>query len=118
MLDFKQNIKDLIRSKGTTQREVAKNLQITHQALNKILSSNFPNLQTLYKIANVLGVEIRDFFIPIEEKQNIVSGYLEHQGVPVKISSIKDINDFLERVEKGTYLSNLHPDIKPDTDGK
>ncbi|MFA7494379.1 MAG: helix-turn-helix transcriptional regulator, partial [Proteiniphilum sp.] len=64
-------IKELIRSKGYTQKEFANKLGITLSALNQRIDGN-PSLNTLREIATALDVPLRDLFNG-EDKYNVIA---------------------------------------------
>lgn len=68
-MDFRSRIKELCRASGITQKELAERLGITDISLNKTLRGEYPQLQSLEKIANALDVPISELF---EHPQNNV----------------------------------------------
>ena len=54
-------IKELLKQKGTTAKELASQIGISEGALSKSLSGN-PTLGTLQKIATALNVDITELF--------------------------------------------------------
>lgn len=69
-----------------------------------------PSWDNLIKIAEVLKVPIRDLFA-----SDGTSGYIEHNGIVHKITSVKDIKDLLNKIE--SYSSN-HLHINDLDDGE
>lgn len=61
-MEFRIKIKELCKEKGITQKNLAERLGVTDISLNKTLRGEYPQLQTLEKIATALGVEIVDLF--------------------------------------------------------
>lgn len=58
-----KRIKELRKKKGFTQEQVAEMVELEQNTISVIESGrNFPTLVTLEKIANVLDVELSDFF--------------------------------------------------------
>lgn len=57
-----QRIKLLALQKGIPLGKLAEQCSITHQALNKIIRTNTTSIETLEKIATVLGVSVGCFF--------------------------------------------------------
>lgn len=68
MLDFREQVKSLCKKQGITQKQLAEKLGITNVSLNITLSKQYPQLQTLEKIATALNVSIGEFFIMEEDK--------------------------------------------------
>jgi len=70
-MNFREKIKELCKKRGISQKELADKLGISDISLNKTLRGEYPQLQTLEKIANALGVSIGELFeLP---KQNKIS---------------------------------------------
>ena len=61
-MDFRQRIKEICQEKGMTQKDLAEKLGITDISLNKTLRGEYPQLQTLEKIAEKLEVPITELF--------------------------------------------------------
>lgn len=63
-MDFSARVKELCKDKGITMKDLAeKKLGITPTGLSKSLGQNYPQLQTLERIANALDVELADLFV-------------------------------------------------------
>ncbi|WP_419510914.1 helix-turn-helix domain-containing protein [Alistipes sp.] len=56
-------LKDLLRRKGMTAKELAVKMGISEGALSKSLSGN-PTLERIEQIANALGVSVPELFAP------------------------------------------------------
>lgn len=61
-MDFRKRIKELCQVQGITQKELAEKMGITDISLNKTLRGEYPQLQTLEKIAISLKVPIAELF--------------------------------------------------------
>ena len=61
-MNFRKKIKEICHEKGMTQKELAERMGITDISLNKTLRGEYPQLQTLEKISDVLEVPITDLF--------------------------------------------------------
>lgn len=61
-MDFRTRIKELCQEQGITQKELAEKMGITDISLNKTLRGEYPQLQTLEKIANTLNIPIGELF--------------------------------------------------------
>ncbi len=55
-------IKDVLKEKGMSQKDLADKLGITVVGMSKILNGN-PKIDTLEKIASTLGVELWELFV-------------------------------------------------------
>ena len=94
---IKLRVKDLLREKGITQKDLADKLSITEVGLSKSLSEKGnPTITTLENIANALNVGFVELFVP---KNDGTSGYIEHNGAIHKINSIEDIKKLLEEID-------------------
>ena len=61
-MNFREKIKEICQNQGITQKELAEKLGITDISLNKSLRGEYPQLQTLEKIATALDVPITELF--------------------------------------------------------
>lgn len=61
-MEFRNRIKELCKQKNITQKDLAGKLGVTDISLNKTLRGEYPQLQTLEKIAEALNVEVVDLF--------------------------------------------------------
>jgi len=67
------DVKSIIKQKGFTMEQVAENLEITRVTLAQNLSRN-PTVNTLQKIADVIGCKVGDFFADeLEEDKNTIT---------------------------------------------
>lgn len=62
-LNFMLRVKELLKSRGLTAKELASRLGITEAALSSSLSGN-PTLDRLNTIADALGVPVTELFVP------------------------------------------------------
>lgn len=81
-MDFRKRIKLICQEKGVTQKQLAEKLGITDISLNKTLRGEYPQLQSLEKIALALNVPISDLF----DKQTKDSFKCPHCGGTINIS--------------------------------
>ncbi len=86
------NIKKILKNKGITQLELAERLGISSVGLNKIINGN-PTVETLKKVADEIGVEVKDLF-----GTETVKGFIEYKDVVYKIESKSDLEDILNRM--------------------
>ena len=61
-MDFSARIKEICRDKGIMMKELAERLNITPTGLSKAIGQDYPQLQTLERIATALNVEVADLF--------------------------------------------------------
>lgn len=62
-MDFSIRVKELCKEKGIMMKDLAERLGITPTGLSKSLGQEYPQLQTLERIANALGVEVSELFV-------------------------------------------------------
>lgn len=96
-MDFRQRIKDICQEKGMTQKDLAEKLGITDISLNKTLRGEYPQLQSLEKIANVLNVPITELF-ELAPKDGLI-GVIRYNNKSYEIDSIEDIKKLLAEIE-------------------
>jgi transcriptional regulator with XRE-family HTH domain len=96
-MDFRKKIKETCQKKGITQKDLADKLGITDISLNKTLRGEYPQLQTLEKIANALEVPITHLFEQPGNGETI--GIIRHNGKSYEINSIDDIENLLEEIK-------------------
>ena len=63
MILFGMRIKELRKNKGLSQEEAAEKINISSKYLSRIeMGQHFPSIDTLVNLADVLNVELKDFF--------------------------------------------------------
>ena len=90
-------IKQIAKQRGFTMVQVAERLGVNPVSLSSAINGN-PTVATLEKIANVLGVDVADFFD--KEDKPTINGYVEIGGEIMKISSAVDLEKALEKAKK------------------
>ena len=70
-MDFSSRVKMLCKEKGIMMKDLAEKLGITATGLSKSLGQDYPQLQTLERIANALGVEVADLFVKNVETKGL-----------------------------------------------
>lgn len=61
-MDFSKRIADICKDRGIQKKDLADILGITPTGLSKAINQPYPQLQTLERIAKVLGVEVAELF--------------------------------------------------------
>lgn len=92
-------IKELLKQKGTTAKELALQIGISEGALSKSLSGN-PTLGTLQKIATALNVDITELFKASDKIGGSSHLVCPHCGTRLHITLEEDSKD------KGTAAIN------------
>lgn len=84
-------IKELLKEKGMTSKDLAEQLEVTPATISNINNGNhFPKPELLKRIAEVLDVDIRELFHRTKEADK-ESLYVEKEGRYIKVGEI-DLN--------------------------
>lgn len=94
-MDFRTRIKELCQSKGFTQKELADKMGISDISLNKTLRGDYPQLQSLERIANALDIDISELFVR-NTPDSDVNGYVKVKGTLYEVHSFEDLRRLLE----------------------
>lgn len=81
-------IKAIIKREGYTVTSVAEKMGMTQVSLSRIINGN-PTVETLEKIANVLNVDIGEFFIPLKSTKEPI--YVRRGDKYVAVGEIEEI---------------------------
>lgn len=88
-------IKEIAKQKGMSMEDIAEKLGINRVSLSRNINGN-PTIETLNKIAHVLGVNIRDLFA--YDNENSISGFVKINDNIYEIKSVSDIERVLETI--------------------
>lgn len=94
-MDFRTRIKELCQTKGFTQKDLADKMGISDISLNKTLRGDYPQLQSLERIANALEVDIAELFVR-NALDSEVNGYVKVKGTLYEVHSFEDLRKLLE----------------------
>lgn len=61
-MDFRTRVKEICKEQNMMQKDLAERLGITAIGLSQTLGQDYPQLQTLERIASALGVKVIDLF--------------------------------------------------------
>ncbi len=81
------DVRGIIKEKGWTIERVAREMGISRVTLSQNLSRN-PTVNTLQRIANVIGCKVGDFFR--DELDTGQRNYCPHCGKPIVIKTLID----------------------------
>ncbi len=82
-------LKELLKAKGITGKDLAEQLEITENAVSLIVNNKRqPRFELLQKIADILDIDIKDLFISSKGKETV---YIEREGEYIPIGEIKSI---------------------------
>ena len=87
-------IRDILRSKGISNKELARLLGVTPSAVSQLLANPNPTVQQIERIADVINVDFVEMF---SEKHEFVNGFVE---VGKEIYPIKNREQFFDVMNK------------------
>lgn len=61
-MDFNKRVTEICKDRGIQKKDLANILGITPTGLSKAINQDYPQLQTLERIATALGVEVSELF--------------------------------------------------------
>ena len=67
------NLRDVLRKKGISNKELAEMLGITPSAVSQMLANPYPSLQQVERIADVLNMDLVEMF---SSKHELVTLYI------------------------------------------
>lgn len=77
-------IKEVLKAKGITAKELAVKIGISEGALSLAINGN-PTVETLDKIASALGVEVSELFAPSSSKEGLI--HCPHCGKEIRLTT-------------------------------
>lgn len=96
-------IKDVLKEKKVTVVSLAGMIGITQPNMSNIVNGkSTPSLETLEKIANALGVDITELFVP--SSSGGIIGVIRIGETNYNINSVSDLSNLLNRIEKGEIV--------------
>ena len=91
-------IEDMLRERGISKTQFAEMMGVAKQNVNLLLNTN--NIKKVEEIANKLGVKFSDLIVDTDNNtQQQVTGYIEFAGEIIKISTVSDIEQALEKIK-------------------
>ena len=101
-------IKDILKERGLKMKELAMEIGITPESLTRALQGN-PQFSTLKKIADYLGVPVRNLFRGEETKEenNDIKGCIFSGKEVLAFNSLKDLGSILMNEKKIVYIPSL-----------
>lgn len=107
-MNFRDNIKALCKKRGITQKELANRLGITDISLNQTLRGDYPQLQTLEKIANALDVEVVDLF----KSNNDLTALIDYNSTIYHFDSMERLKSFICGLDTSTADASNTPALR------
>ncbi len=87
-------IKEVAKEKGISMEEIANTLGINRVSLSRNINGN-PTIETLGKIAEVLRVDVKDFFVSSNE-DIAIKGFVKVGNIIHEVGSTEDLEKLLE----------------------
>lgn len=92
-------IKELIKLKGITGKELANKVEVTPASISNIINGNsFPKPELLVSIAAVLDVDVKELFISTKTSTSL-NGFIDYKGVIYRIQSLDDLKHLVKVIE-------------------
>lgn len=92
-MDFSARIKEICKAKGIMMKELAERLSITPTGLSKAIGQDYPQLQTLERIAAALGVEVVDLFAV----RGDFIAFVRQNGETRTFTAFDELRDYVNR---------------------
>ena len=73
--------REILRALGVKQVELARELGMTTVGINQLMRTNQPKIETLERIANVLGVPVWQLYLTDEEIEQVVARHNTEQAM-------------------------------------
>lgn len=98
---MKLSVKEVCKEKGFTIQDLADKMEMKRESLSRAINGN-PTLETLEKIANALGVDITELFVP--SSSGGIIGVIRIRDTNYNINSVPDLSRLLDRIESGEIV--------------
>ena len=89
-------VREILKEKGVSIKELAARMGITSSAVSQLLSNPHPSIQQLDRIANAIGVDVMDLFA---QDFSYLNGYVETGDVIYPIKSREQFINLIYKVE-------------------
>lgn len=94
---IKDAVKDILKSKGMTQSDLAEKLGTSQETVSRQIGGN-PTLKTIKDIANALEVDIRELFYPTKGSE-LLNGFVQYKDKVYTINNAADLKNLLAIVD-------------------
>ncbi|RLB04919.1 MAG: Cro/Cl family transcriptional regulator [Deltaproteobacteria bacterium] len=112
MIDLGGKIRTLRKERGLTLGELAQRVSCSPSFISQVERGKVsPSIATLKQIANVLKVNIVDFFLPTDELESVVMG--EGERVEISLKRWKAKISLLVKSTQGKRMQPFYTVIKP-----
>ena len=93
-------IKELIKEKGTTVKDLAQKMGISNVGLSQHINGN-PSVEVLERIASALDVDVPELFT---SSSGGIIGVIRIRDTNYNINSVSDLSWLLGRIESGEIV--------------
>ena len=93
-MNFSTRIKELCKERGILLKDLAARLNITAIGLSQSINQEYPQLQTLERIANALNVEVGELFTP----KNDFIAFVRSEVKTHTITSKEELKEFAGKI--------------------
>ena len=97
-------IRETLKEKGISIKELAAGMGVTPSAVSQLLSNPNPSIQQLERIANVIGVDVMDLFA---QNFSYINGYIETGNNIYPIKSREQFVSIINKVEGIVHIPLL-----------
>jgi len=96
-MENKLRVKEIIKERKTTSKEVAEKLGMTETGFSIAISEvGNPPLKRLIQIADVLGVTVPELFAP--QSTSDFTALIDYKGELKRFNSVDELKRFLDKV--------------------
>ena len=97
-------IREILKEKGISIKELAGGMGITPSAVSQILANSNPSIQQLERIANVIEVDVMDLFA---QNFSYINGYIETGDNIYPIKSREQFVSLIDKVDGIVHIPSL-----------
>ena len=97
-------IREILKQKGISIKELAGGMGITPSAVSQILANPNPSIQQLERIANVIEVDVMDLFA---QNFSYINGYIETGDNIYPIKSREQFVSLIDKVDGIVHIPSL-----------
>ena len=108
-------IREILKEKGISIKELAGGMGITPSAVSQILANPHPSIQQLERIANVIGIDVMDLFA---QNFSYINGYIETGDNIYPIKSREQFVNIINKVEGIAHIPSFGREDKYKTEIK
>lgn len=96
-------IKEALKERGYTIKEVADLLGITKQSLHAIITKGNPTFKSLCEISNAIGAPIGELYIDEDDDKNLTA-LVYYNTNYYRASSLDELKNIVTIIESDDYL--------------